>query len=288
MFKIINSFDLPVCRIALIINQVKCYHLREPILSPIYGINKIQKSSNKAVARFIKSWKKEEKNEILRKEMKIGIMSKGIEPSYRGEIYLNERKKLLFKNVEEQKPNEKYLKSERRMYLIRFPFDFKPNSSVDQKDGKRRYLMYTKRICSSLKCYGANATSLPLEIYPLIYLAYWQLMKEKNNAKFNCLCYFDYHRAYYQTTTLPPALEDGGIPFSDEEEEAAEEKKKESQPFTSKQRNKTKFFFKKLRKQFKTEKRMAFSNKLAIKKAMNILRSTVRHSKRSSENSELK
>lgn len=190
ILKLITGFDLPICRNALVFNHTYAFHLREFVLTKLYGWDNIAKSE---VSRtFIEKWDKDERCEtdrILKKIQEFGVMF--IAPPKRAEMYLIDRENM-FKDGKEL---NLFLKNHRKIVLIRFPFDNTPNfdASNERVAIPERVEKYQQRICENVSIdYHGNKT-LPLTVYPLKYLAYWKLMTlNGNHSMYNCLCNFDF------------------------------------------------------------------------------------------------
>lgn len=191
ILKIISGFDLPINRSALVLSHTNAFHLRADILNKLYGKETIEKY--RPAITFVKMWKTDEAREILRIRRKVGRLAEEISPEIRGIKYFKDRETVF----ENEKKINSFLKYRRQMVLIRFHYDTIPNFSVDE-DGtikNDRVTKYISRITNNNSTDYEGNKALPLKVYPLKYLAYWQLMRT-NSCTHNCLCYFDYSNNY--------------------------------------------------------------------------------------------
>lgn len=184
ILKMITSFDLSICRYALAFMHAKAFHLRESILENLYGFKQINENSN--VIDFVNKWQNDEEIEFSRKMNKIKNF-KNILPNERRQEYI--RKRLVLENDVKQK--DWYIKQQRKMKLIKWPYDTNPMFDVTEEKTKNRIEKYLKRLPQPIVDFEGNRT-LPMQVYPLKYLAYWELQKNVININQNCLCNFNY------------------------------------------------------------------------------------------------
>lgn len=184
ILKMITSFDLPICRNALAFKHAKAFHLRKPILERLYSFRQINDIPN--VINFINSWENDEEQELLRKMDKIEDFDQ-ILPKERETEYFNKRKLL----EDDTLQKAWHLKQQRKMLLIKWAYDTVP--MFDKKDGKteERIKKYLKRLPKAINDFE-KTIALPMQVYPLKYLSYWELQKNVIGINQNCLCNFNY------------------------------------------------------------------------------------------------
>lgn len=168
ILKLISGFDLPINRNALVLSRASAYHLRRDVLKKLYGEENIEKNVN--TLSFVHNWPIDEFRDIDRIKRKVNDFSYEIVPEIRGEQYRKHR------NFDDWRNIYAFLKHRRQhIVLIKFPFDTMPNCNFAEGDIQRtdRVAKYISRV-ASVDYTGDRA--LPLEVYPLKYLAYWQLI----------------------------------------------------------------------------------------------------------------
>lgn len=180
ILKMITGFDLAICRNALSFKHAKAFHLRNPVLEKLYGYKQINDVSN--VINFVNAWENDEEVEFLRKMSKIEAFEE-ISPKERKIEYHNKR--LLLKNDAVQK--SRYIKQQRKMLLIKWPYDSCPMIGEKKEKTEERHKRYLKRLPIRIVDFK-NKITLPMEIYPLKYLAYWEFQKNVTSINHNCLC----------------------------------------------------------------------------------------------------
>lgn len=188
IFKVICGFDLPINRNALVFSHANAFHLREDILNRLYGKENIQKCA--PALDFVNSWKTDELREVVRIKKKVWRLAEELSPRMRAEKFVDERDTFFT----DQDRLQTFLKHRRQMVLIQFPYDIIPNFNFDENELPRtnRVMKYMSRITNTTTDYKGNKT-LPMKVYPLKYIAYWQLMKTRRNSIVcNCLCNFNY------------------------------------------------------------------------------------------------
>lgn len=188
ILKLISGFDLPINRNALVLSHASAYHLRKDILNKLYGQKNIEECEK--ALHFANDWSFDEVHDLIRIKRKVFDFSDEILPQMRGEQYLKEREM----QFDDGAKVMSFLKYRRQhIVLIQFPFDTIPNCNFAENDTLRndRVTKYMSR--TNVVDYKDRKT-LPVKVYPLKYLAYWQLMKARRNSFVcNCLCNFNYN-----------------------------------------------------------------------------------------------
>ena len=138
------------------------------------------------INKFISDWEIDEESNrhLFYNEQK--NVKEITSPIERGDLVFNERLEL-FSSKEKYKRFAKY--KQNKITLIKWPYDNMEHHNSFNEKNKARETKYLCRVNTS-DCHGNH--SLPIEIYPLKYLAYWVLMNDVHNVKYNCLCYFNY------------------------------------------------------------------------------------------------
>lgn len=195
ILKLISTFDLPICRAAIAFKRAHMYHLRERILQRLYGIAATEKMP--MVKQFIDDWVYDENSNLRRKMRKIDkFISKddAIKPKMRRERY----KKKVLKMLENEDKEKEYIKKQRKMFLITWPYSFEPihhnhvNFAKEKSNHRARHEKYLNRLVKPTTDFSGNKT-LPLQVPPLKYLAYEKVMwNTEKSMNYNCLCNFDY------------------------------------------------------------------------------------------------
>lgn len=189
ILKLITGFDLSICRNALAFMHAKAFHLRKPVLENLYGLKQINENSK--VIKFVTDWQISEKIEFSRKLDKVAYFNKVI-PNERKLEY--DQKWLVLANDDKQKAW--HIKQQRKMMLIKWPYDTNPLFGETTEKTKNRFEKYLKRLPQTIVDFENNVT-LPMQVYPLKYLAYWELQKNANSINHNCLCNFNYRFEYF-------------------------------------------------------------------------------------------
>lgn len=184
VLKMISSFDLSICRNALAFKHAKAFHLRHPVLEQLYGYKQINETLN--VVNFIDAWQKDEEIEFERKMAKVESFNR-IYPKEREQEYHGKR--LSIKNDDDKKAW--YIKQQRKMFLIKWPYDSVPLYGEKKEKTQQRFEKYLKRLPDKIVDFEQK-NALPMEVYPLKYLCFWELQKNFKYSKRNCLCNFDY------------------------------------------------------------------------------------------------
>lgn len=160
------------------------FHLRERILERFYGFKQI-KEVIKNDTDFPISWQNDENHEFQRKFDKILNFNK-ISPKQRNIEFHSKRAMI----QEDFMKKSKYIKQQRKMTFIKWPYDTSPIFGVTKEKSEERQ-KYLKRLTSKMLDYDKKVT-LPMQVNPLKYLAYWELQKNIININQNCLCSFNY------------------------------------------------------------------------------------------------
>lgn len=197
ILKMITSFDLAICRNALAFKQAKAFHLRKPIIEKLYGFKQMNEIPD--LINFVNTWETDEENEFLRKMKKV-LNFDNISPKERKLEY--QSKRLCIKNNAAQKTL--HIKQQRKMLLVKWPYDTVPISGVSVTKSKNRFEKYLKRVPNTLVDFESKR-SLPIQVYPLKYLCYWELQKNIININQNCLCNFNYSIQYDANDNVTPS-----------------------------------------------------------------------------------
>lgn len=185
ILKMMLGFDIPICRNALVFKHAKAFHLRERIIEKLYGYKQMNENSN--VIDFVSAWKNAEEAEFTRKMTKIAEFDE-ILPKARKTEYHLKRLSLL----DDISRKSWYMKQQRKMILIKWPYDTIPLIEKNNEKSKKRSEKYLKRLPKKIVDFDCKMT-LPMQVYPLKYLAYWELQKNAISLNHNCLCNFDYY-----------------------------------------------------------------------------------------------
>ena len=192
ILKLITGFDLPILRYALAFKRAKAYHLRKHVLEHLYGIRHIDEIPN--ARKYVDKWQNDEQDEFLRKMSKITNFEE-IFPKLR----CNEYKMIRLGLCKDVRKRERYTKQQREMISIGWPYDSNPILNINDKtDGtkeKRRFKKYLGRLSNKITD-GVGEETLPMQVYPLRYLAYWQIQKSIQNTEHNCLYNFNFCLKY--------------------------------------------------------------------------------------------
>lgn len=174
IFKMISGFDLPICRGAISFHDKTAFHLREHILRKIFGIGEIDAIPQ--VQAFINKWENDEINETNRKYLEILNFETNIPEIKEQNKYIT-RYIELFENDDSK---NKYVKQRRQIKIIKWLFDFIPYPQTGNAVDKTRYQKYLERMLNKLVDFEGQET-LPMEVFPLKYLAYMKLMQSSDN-----------------------------------------------------------------------------------------------------------
>lgn len=193
ILKLMSGFDLPIRRTAIVFGHASAFHLRKHILNTLYGFAEIER--NEKIKKFSENWEAEEMNEKGRKWLKIQRLKKSIQPNIRATEYIERCQRIM-----NGKYNEEYMKKQRQMLIIKWPYGTKPiqnlrKNKIFEEIDTTSFKDYLNRLPEKIYDYDGNE-SLPMEVMSLRYLAYMKLMSTIDNINHNCLCHFNFAFKY--------------------------------------------------------------------------------------------
>lgn len=155
----------------------------------LYGAVEIERIEN--VQNFINKWKNDEDDQIPEKVVGKIWNFFNIIPQARLDEYTKRRTDFFIDN------SDLYLSKQRKMFLIQWPYDSMPVGDRTEKSAANysRFNKYLSRLPSEIVDFDDKKT-LPMQVYPLRYLAYWQFQKNIQNLNQNCLCNFNFSLVY--------------------------------------------------------------------------------------------